>query len=105
MKEREGDHLGAIRFYLRGGLPGRAAAVVIANHARSTDFDRSLVEEIAAALKRGDMYERAGELLDAFDRPEEAKEAFIRGHSYRRALELCRRGGSSAEEVRSLEEK
>ena len=62
VKEREGDHLGAIRFYLRGGLPGRAAAVVIANHARSTDFDRSLVEEIAAALKRGDMYERAGEL-------------------------------------------
>ncbi len=105
VKEREGDHLGAIRFYLRGGLPGRAAAVVIANHARSTDFDRSLVEEIAAALKRGDMYERAGELYDAFDRPEEAKEAFVRGHSYRRALELCRRGGSSAEEVRSLEEK
>ena len=51
VKEQEGDYLGAIRFYLKGGLPGRAAAVVVHNHARAP-FDQSIIEEIAQALKR-----------------------------------------------------
>jgi intraflagellar transport protein 172 len=105
VKEREGDYLGAIKFYLKGGLPGRAAAVVVTNHGRAP-FDKGVVEEISQALKRGEMYERAGELFDALDRPAEAKEAFVRGHAYRRAVELCRRPGSNLQhEVVELEER
>ena len=105
VKEEEGDYLSAIRFYLKGGLPGRAAAVVVRNNARSP-FDQSTIEEIAQALKRAEMYERAGELYDALDRTGEAKDAYVRGHAYRRAVELCRRPGSNLQhEVVELEEK
>ena len=52
------------------------------------------------------MYERAGELYDALDRTGEAKDAYVRGHAYRRAVELCRRAGSNlSHEVVELEEK
>ena len=106
VKEREGDHLSAIRFYLKGGLPGAAARVVTEQRRRSTQFDAGLVEEICAALRRADMYERAGELYDALGRVKEAKEAYVRGHAYRRAVELCKRPESGMRgEVRALEEK
>ena len=106
VKEREGDHLGAIRFYLKGGLPGAAARVVTEQRRRSTQFDAGLVEEICAALRRADMYERAGELYDALGRVKEAKEAYVRGHAYRRAVEFANaRRAECGREVRALEER
>ena len=113
-KEREGDHLGAIKFYLKGGLPGRAAKVVIeretlAGVGAGSRFDRGLIEEICQALKKADMHERAGELYDALERVDEAKEAYARGHAYRRAIELCRSSANGdahkASEIRDLEER
>ena len=72
-------------------------------------FDRGLIEEICQALKKADMHERAGELYDALERVDEAKEAYARGHAYRRAIELCRSSPNGdahkASEIRDLEER
>ena len=71
---------------------------------------QSIVEISKSFLMGGDYVslagERAGELYDALDRTAEAKDAYVRGHAYRRAVELCRRPGSNLNhEVVELEEK
>ena len=47
MKEREGDYLSAINWYLKGGLPARAANVVNNHNFAVTE---NILETIAGAL-------------------------------------------------------
>lgn len=61
VKENEGDFLGAIQLYLKGGLPARASNVVF-NY--NISFPQDILEKIAQALSQAGMYERAGEFYE-----------------------------------------
>jgi intraflagellar transport protein 172 len=86
VKEREGDHVGAVHLYLKGRLPARAAQV-LSRHSGSPD----LLEKVAQALQDADMHEKAGEFFEKLERPEDALTAYSRGSAYRKAVELARR--------------
>eukprot|EP00899_Mesostigma_viride_P028336 jgi/Mesvir1/8688/Mv02626-RA.1 len=89
VKEKEGDYLGAISLYLKGGLPGRAAQVV--NSHSDFSYSSDLLESIAASLSKAGMHEKAGDFFEKLGRPERAKESFRKGKAFRRAVELARR--------------
>ncbi|GAX77698.1 hypothetical protein CEUSTIGMA_g5141.t1 [Chlamydomonas eustigma] len=88
VKEREGDYLGAISLYLKGGLPARAAQVVMQSHIQ---IDSALMESILSSLAKAGLFERAGELYEYLGRSQEALMAFRKGHAYRKAIDLSRR--------------
>ncbi|KAF5830572.1 intraflagellar protein IFT172 [Dunaliella salina] len=88
VKEQQGDYLGAISLYLKGGLPARAAHVVVAYN---QSHDPALLESILAALSKAGLHERAGDVYEHLGRSEDALNAFRKGHAYRRAIDLARR--------------
>uniref|UniRef100_A0A7S0YIK8 Intraflagellar transport protein n=1 Tax=Polytomella parva TaxID=51329 RepID=A0A7S0YIK8_9CHLO len=100
VKEEEEDYLAAINLYLKGGMPGRAAQVVMRTPAHS--WDMSLLESILAALAKAELFERAGELYEMLNRFPDALVSYKRGHAYRKAIDLARREDPS--QVRVLEE-
>ncbi|WIA40104.1 hypothetical protein OEZ86_013511 [Tetradesmus obliquus] len=87
VKEREGDYLAAISLYLKGGLPARAAQVII-SHGGS--YDPALLDSIAASLTKAGLQERCGDLYQHLNRQQEALQAYRKGHAYRKAVELAR---------------
>jgi intraflagellar transport protein 172 len=60
LKEKEGDHQTALRLYLQGGFPARAATLVLRQH--MTD-DRQLCDRVVAALEQARNFEKAGGML------------------------------------------
>lgn len=56
LKDRDGDHMAAINLYMKAGMPARAARVVT-NHEELMN-NSELVNRIASALIKGNMYER-----------------------------------------------
>jgi hypothetical protein len=50
VKERDGDTMGAINLYLKGGLPGRAASVVMKTGPGT--FERGVLDNIATSLTK-----------------------------------------------------
>lgn len=88
LKEREGDFVTAINLYLKGGLPGKAANVIINN-----DISQpvQLLETVATALTRAGMHDRAGDFFERLDELQRALDSFIRGHAFRKAVDLARR--------------
>lgn len=50
VKEKEGDHMAALGLYLKGGLPGKAAALVM--RVGSVQFDRGMLDTITTALSK-----------------------------------------------------
>eukprot|EP00658_Telonema_sp_P-2_P017711 TRINITY_DN16903_c0_g1_i3.p1 TRINITY_DN16903_c0_g1~~TRINITY_DN16903_c0_g1_i3.p1 ORF type:complete len:1394 (-),score=437.87 TRINITY_DN16903_c0_g1_i3:63-4244(-) len=97
LKERQGDYNTAIRLYLQGGVPARAAQV-----AQQNNVEVSLQQTIAGALESGGMHEKAGDFYDKLQMPQKALEAYRKGHGYKRAVELAR--VHMPAEVVSLEE-
>ena len=96
--ETRGDLFGAIRLFLKGGVPGRAAATVIrdAKNASSVtkpsvSADSRLVEEIVDQLKRASLHSKAGELFDALGRVDEALRFYVAGDAFAEAVDLTRR--------------
>ncbi len=55
VKEREGDLQGAVNLYLKANLPSKAAKLVANNYELVGNQD--LVNKIAAALIKSDLYE------------------------------------------------
>lgn len=55
LQESERDYLGAIALYLKGGMPGKAAAVVM--NGAAGHVDEALVGSILAALAKADLHE------------------------------------------------
>eukprot|EP01015_Nassula_variabilis_P036085 TRINITY_DN9229_c0_g2_i1.p1 TRINITY_DN9229_c0_g2~~TRINITY_DN9229_c0_g2_i1.p1 ORF type:complete len:152 (-),score=52.15 TRINITY_DN9229_c0_g2_i1:61-516(-) len=51
MKENEGDYIGAVNLYLKGGLPAKAAQVIINYHLDSNELN----EKVASALNQYQM--------------------------------------------------
>ena len=88
LKEDEGDHLQAINLYLKGGLPAMAANVIKKHNINNPP---SLLESVAAALANAALHDRAGEFYERMDQLQRALDSYIKGHAYRKAVELARR--------------
>ena len=88
VKEQEGDTIGAISLYLKGGLPAKAAEVVISVPG---NYDPSLMDSIATSLQRAGMSEKAGEFYEHQRRYREALDSYRKGGAFRRAVDLARR--------------
>jgi len=88
LKEKEGDYLTAVQLYLKGGLAGKAAALVTKT---DVQFAPDILEKIASSLVRSQLYEKAGMFLEELEQSERAMEAYCKGHAYRRAVSLARR--------------
>ena len=88
LKDREGDFVTAINLYLKGGLPGKAANVIINNDIQQPV---QLLETVATALTRAGMHDRAGDFFERLNELQRALESFIRGHAFRKAVDLARR--------------
>ncbi|CCW70318.1 unnamed protein product [Phytomonas sp. Hart1] len=99
IREKEGRYLEAIDLYLRGGTPARAANVVSAYDLRP---EQQLLEAIAAALSKAQIFEKAGAFFEKLRMDDRAMDAYKRGHVFGPALELARQ--KHPEKVVPLEE-
>ncbi|KAH3760349.1 intraflagellar transport protein [Pelomyxa schiedti] len=88
LKEKEGDLETAVTLYLQGGLPARAARIVIDNKMFS---DTAVVKSIAEALMKSGLYERAGDLYRVLNMNDLALQAYLTGNAFQPLLELCRK--------------
>lgn len=88
VKEREGDFNTAIGLYLKGGLPAKAANVV-SNYNVGVPQDQ--LEKIAAQLIHSGMFEKAGDFFEKMNILDRAMDSYVRGHAYRKAVDLARR--------------
>mmetsp|Transcript_11730 Transcript_11730/g.22317 ORF Transcript_11730/g.22317 Transcript_11730/m.22317 type:complete len:1744 (-) Transcript_11730:31-5262(-) len=88
LKEREGDYNTALQLYLKGGYPAKAADLVLNHDLRQ---DTNLTERVADALVKTKQYEKAGVFLESLDLHKRALDAYCRGHSYFKAVDLARR--------------
>ena len=62
MKEKDGELGEAINLYMRAGLPIKACSILLKHEYLCHQND--LLERIAAALIKGGMYDKAGELFE-----------------------------------------
>lgn len=88
LKERECDFIQAINLYLKGGMPGKAAQVVIDHDIQQPI---QILDSVATALSRSGMHDRAGEFYERLDELPRALESYVRGHAFRKAVDLARR--------------
>lgn len=88
LKEKELDFNQAINLYLKGGMPAKAANVVLENNIRSPSH---LLETIVNALIRAGMHDLAGDFYELLNDLQKAMDSYVRGHAYRKAVELARR--------------
>lgn len=86
--ERQGDHVGAIHLYIKGGGAAHAAALVVQHGLTS---DTTLMEQIVSGLISGGLLEKAGDFMQDLGMLERALAAYQDGHAYGRAIDLCRR--------------
>lgn len=88
VKENEGDYTGAINLYLKAGLPAKAARLAMNRDELMANSD--IVNRIAAALIKGDFYERAGDLFERIRNHQRALECYRKGFAFSKAVELAR---------------
>ncbi|XP_066234732.1 intraflagellar transport protein 172 homolog isoform X2 [Saccopteryx leptura] len=87
LQESQGDGLAAISLYLKAGLPARAARLVLTQEELLANTE--LVEHITAALIKGELYERAGDLFEKIRNPQRALECYCKGNAFMK-VELAR---------------
>lgn len=88
LKEKEQDYMSAINLYISANMPAKAANVVNTYNFRC---GKDVLERIATALSTSGMDQKAGEFYEKMDMLDRALDCYIRGHAYRRAVELSRR--------------
>ena len=88
LKDKEGYYIQAINLYLKGGMPGKAAQIIIDQEMRQPI---QLLENIATALTRAGMFDKAGDFYERLDELQRALDSYVRGNAYRRAVDLARR--------------
>ncbi|XP_032706812.1 intraflagellar transport protein 172 homolog [Lontra canadensis] len=88
LQESQGDGLAAIGLYLKAGLPAKAARLVPAREELLANTE--LVEHVTAALVKGELCERAGDLFEKIRNPERALECYCQGSAFMKAVELAR---------------
>ncbi|KAM9496806.1 intraflagellar transport protein 172 homolog [Clarias gariepinus] len=99
MKESEGDYVGAVNFYLKAGLPAKAAWLAMN---RDELLSSSIVTRITSALIKEEFYERAGDLFRRISNNQRALDSYCKGNAFKKAVELARVAFPS--EVVKLEE-
>jgi len=52
---------------------------------------QDLLEKIASALTANNMHEKAGEFFEKLDNAQRALDAYVRGRSFRKAIDLAKR--------------
>lgn len=87
VKVEEGDCEEACALLLRGGLPGKAAALVSQHRKKLSE---ETIEAVSAALFKYGMIERAGKLFEDIGNYAEAKENYRSAGAYPKALTLAR---------------
>eukprot|EP01041_Mallomonas_annulata_P001132 gene1132-2194_t len=87
LKVHECDFTQAIQLYLKGGMPAKAAEVVLSNGIKQ----QAILENVAGALSRANMHDRAGEFYELLEELPRALESYTRGNAYRQAVDLARR--------------
>lgn len=87
IREENGDFVGSINLYLQGGLPNRAAMVLL-NHNLTSKLE--IAERIANALCAATLFEKAGDLYTKLQQWPKAFEAYVKGKSWSPALQLAR---------------
>ncbi|XP_014675210.1 PREDICTED: intraflagellar transport protein 172 homolog [Priapulus caudatus] len=88
VKEQEGDPMGAVALYLKAGLPARAAR--LATSRRELIESQDVINRIASALIKAEMYEQAGDLFEKIGDFDKALDCYRRGEGFRKAVELAR---------------
>uniref|UniRef100_A0A2K5DPE1 Uncharacterized protein n=1 Tax=Aotus nancymaae TaxID=37293 RepID=A0A2K5DPE1_AOTNA len=88
LQESQGDGLAAISLYLKAGLPAKAARLVLSREELLANTE--LVEHITAALIKGELYERAGDLFEKIRNPQQALECCRKGNTFMKVVELAR---------------
>ncbi|XP_053503578.1 intraflagellar transport protein 172 homolog isoform X4 [Ictalurus furcatus] len=99
MKESESDYVGAVNFYLKAGLPAKAAWLAMN---RDELLSSSIVGRITSALIKEEFYERAGDLFKRTNNNQRALDSYCKGNAFKKAVELARVAFPS--EVVKLEE-
>jgi len=99
LKEEDGDYVGAVALYLKGGMPGRASYIL---KQQGLTSNMELTERVAAALFNSGLYEKAGELYEKLGNNERAFNAYRKGKAFRAAVEISRT--AFPQEVINLEE-
>ncbi|XQJ26776.1 intraflagellar transport protein 172, putative [Leishmania guyanensis] len=99
IREKDGKFIDAINLYLRGGTPARAAQVVSANNLKP---EQQLLEAIAAALFKAQVFEAAGDFFDKLHMTDRAIDAYKRGHAFSRAVDYAKT--AAPQQVVPLEE-
>ena len=88
LKEQECDFQQAINLYLKGGMPAKAASVIIDNNIQQPV---NLLESVVNALIRAGMHDIAGDFYEMLNDLQKALDSYVRGHAFRKAVELARR--------------
>ena len=88
LKEKEGDFMQAINLYIKGGMPAKAADVIVSN---DMNPNVQVLETVANALVRAGLHDIAGDFFDRLQESQKALDSYIRGRAYKKAVELARR--------------
>ncbi|VDN00883.1 unnamed protein product [Thelazia callipaeda] len=88
ISERDGDLMSAIDLYLKASFAVQAARILLQNPKLLCIND--LVEKVVAALVRSDLFEKAGELLEAIKNFEHSLQNYKQGKCYAKAIQLAR---------------
>lgn len=88
LKLDENDFLQAINLFLKAGMPGKAAQVII-----DKDIQQPLqtIDNVANALTRASMHEKAGDLYEILNDLPRSLECYIRGNAFNKAVRLARK--------------
>lgn len=87
LKARKGDIAEAIDLCLQGEKPQLAADILLNG---STNVNPQLLAHVAEALNKSSRFDIAGQVYERLGRPNDALEAYRKGHAYYRALELAK---------------
>ena len=69
-------------------MPSHAVRLIKHNN---VDNSPAIVEQVAASFTSGGLYEQAGEFYQFADQLQRAMDAFLKGSSFRKAVELARK--------------
>eukprot|EP00597_Dinobryon_sp_UTEXLB2267_P013909 CAMPEP_0170126096 /NCGR_PEP_ID=MMETSP0020_2-20130122/19456_1 /TAXON_ID=98059 /ORGANISM="Dinobryon sp., Strain UTEXLB2267" /LENGTH=1612 /DNA_ID=CAMNT_0010358929 /DNA_START=619 /DNA_END=5457 /DNA_ORIENTATION=- len=88
LKVREHDFLQAIKLYMKGGMPGKAAQVILDHDIQQPV---QMLDEVATALTRAGMHDKAGDFYERLNELQRALDSYVRGNAFRKAVELARK--------------
>lgn len=100
IKEKEQDYYGAIDIYLKGGIPGKAAQIILKFDLKDK---KPVIIETAKLLLQSGLYEKAGDLNVLLNENQKAIECFMNGNCFRKAIEISKK--NTPENVLDLEER